>query len=227
MVTRDKKQVAESTTSESFMGPRLREGAFIGVSAVCLYLLLALATYSTTDPGWSASGSGGSISNLGGPTGAWLADVFFSLVGYAAYLFPILLAYRALILLLERNNPNGFDWVTFGIRALGLVLVMIAGTALAAMNDGGGSALPQGTGGILGQSIGGAFTMAFSEVGSRLIRPAFIQRRGLHRPVHAVARTDGLGGIGELQYANAELRPFGRQLFSIRVAAIRRRAGMP
>ncbi|AQA20276.1 cell division protein FtsK [Halioglobus japonicus] len=151
------------------MGPRLREGAFIGVSAVCLYLLLALATYSGTDPGWSASGNGSAISNLGGPTGAWLADVFFSLVGYAAYLFPILLAYRALILLLERNNPHGFDWLTFGIRTLGLVLVMIAGTALAAMNDTGQSSLPQGAGGILGQAIGGSFTVAFSAVGSRLI----------------------------------------------------------
>ncbi len=151
------------------MGPRLREGAFIGVSAVCLYLLLALATYSPADPGWSASGAGGKIANLGGPTGAWLADVFFSLVGYAAYLFPLLLAYRAVIILIERNKEGGFDWLTFGIRVLGLVLVMIAGTALAAMNDTGSSGLPQGAGGILGQAIGGSFTVAFSAVGSRLI----------------------------------------------------------
>ncbi|KAA1193504.1 cell division protein FtsK [Pseudohalioglobus sediminis] len=151
------------------MGPRLREGAFIGVSAVCLYLMLALLTYSPQDPGWSASGAGGGIRNLGGPTGAWLADVFFSLVGYAAYLFPLMLAYRAVIILLERNDDKGFDWLTFGIRTLGLVLVMIAGTALAAMNDSGNSPLPQGAGGILGQAIGDSFTVAFSAVGSRLI----------------------------------------------------------
>lgn len=161
--------MSETTNTESFMGPRLREGAFIGVSAVCLYMLLALATYSSQDPGWSASGGGGSIANLGGPTGAWLADVFFSLVGYAAYLFPLLLAYRAVIILIERHQGAAFDWLTFGIRTLGLVLVMIAGTALTAMNDTGNSALPQGAGGILGQAIGGSFTMAFSAVGSRLI----------------------------------------------------------
>ncbi len=159
----------DSTNTESFLGPRLREGAFIGVSAVCLYLLMALTTYSSRDPGWSATGSGAKISNLGGPTGAWLADVFFSLVGFAAYLFPLLLAYRAFIILLERHEHKGFDWLTFGIRALGLVLVMIAGTALAAMNDTGSSGLPQGAGGILGQAIGDAFTLAFSAVGSRLI----------------------------------------------------------
>jgi S-DNA-T family DNA segregation ATPase FtsK/SpoIIIE len=161
--------VAESTNTDSFLGPRLREGAFIGVSAVCLYLLMALVTYSARDPGWSATGSGAAIKNLGGPTGAWLADVFFSLVGYAAYLFPLMLAYRAFIILLERHEEKGFDWLTFGIRALGLVLVMIAGTALAAMNDTGTSALPQGAGGILGQAIGDGFTLAFSPVGSRLI----------------------------------------------------------
>ena len=159
----------ETTNTESFMNPRLREGAFIGVSAVCLYMLLALITYTPQDPGWSASGSGGEIANLGGPTGAWLADVFFSLVGYAAYLFPILLAYRAVILLIERKKEKGFDWLTLGIRTLGLVLVMIAGTALVAMNDSGSSPLPQGAGGILGQAIGGSFIMAFSAVGSRLI----------------------------------------------------------
>jgi len=161
--------VPDSTNTDSFLAPRLREGAFIGVSAVCLYLLLALLTYNALDPGWSATGSGAKITNMGGPTGAWLADVFFSLVGFAAYLFPLLLAYRAFIILLERHEDKGFDWLTFCIRALGLVLVMIAGTALAAMNDLGASGLPQGAGGILGQAIGDAFTLAFSAVGSRLI----------------------------------------------------------
>ncbi len=165
--------VPDTSSSENFLGTRLREGAFIGVSAVCLYLMLALFTYSPRDPGWSASGSAGrAIANLGGPTGAWLADVFFSLVGYAAYLFPLLLAYRALVILLERHEARAFDWVTLGIRALGLVLVMIAGTALTAINDLGGSGLPQGAGGILGQAIGNSFVVAFSDVGSRLILAA-------------------------------------------------------
>ena len=163
------KTVPDSTNANSFLGSRLREGAFIGVAAVCLYLLMALLTYSASDPGWSATGSGASIRNLGGPTGAWLADVFFSLVGYAAYLFPLMLAYRAVALLLQRTNEEHFDWTTFGIRVLGLVLVMISGTALAAMNDTGISVLPQGTGGILGQAISGGFTVAFSATGGRMI----------------------------------------------------------
>ena len=112
--------MTDSTNTSSFLGSRLREGAFIGVAAVCLYLLMALLTYSASDPGWSATGNGAGISNLGGPTGAWLADVFFSLVGYAAYLFPLMLAYRAIILLVQRADQDLFDWTTFGIRVLGL-----------------------------------------------------------------------------------------------------------
>tara|TARA_R100000900_G_scaffold15508_1_gene13522 strand:+ start:52681 stop:54996 length:2316 start_codon:yes stop_codon:yes gene_type:complete len=161
--------VPEKAVSQSTLGPRLREGAFIGVTALCLYLLLALLTYSPADPGWSATGVGGGIRNAGGPTGAWLADVVFSLIGIAGYLLPPLLGWRAWVILRERHRAPVFDWVTAGIRALGLVLVVLSGTALAALNDRGGLALPQGTGGILGQAIGDAFLAAFNPVGSRLI----------------------------------------------------------
>ena len=162
--------MSESTNSvKHFLGPRLREGAFIGITAACLYLLLSLVSYTPEDAGWSATGSTDFVSNAGGPAGAWLADVFFSLIGYIAYVFPLMLAARAWILFQHRHDAAGFDWVTFAIRALGLVLVMIAGTALLAMNDLGGSTLPQGIGGILGQAVGTSFTDAFSVMGSRLI----------------------------------------------------------
>ncbi len=160
---------APAESARSFLGPRLREGAFIGITAICLYLLLALLTYTPDDPGWSATGSADFVSNAGGPAGAWLADVFFSLVGFAAFLFPLMLAGRAWLLFQHRHDSLGFDWVTVAIRTLGLLLVMISGTALLAMNDLGASSLPQGTGGILGQAVGGAFADAFSVTGSRLI----------------------------------------------------------
>ena len=88
---------------------RLRDVLFIGVGAACLFVLMALLTYSGRDPGWSASGTGGAVSNLGGITGAFLADVFFSLVGSAAYLVPVLLAYRAISLLLAEDDGAPID----------------------------------------------------------------------------------------------------------------------
>ncbi|TCO78255.1 DNA translocase FtsK [Chromatocurvus halotolerans] len=160
---------SKSAAAGSAARPRLREGAFIGVTAACAYLLLALLSYSSRDPGWSATGAGGGIRNLGGPAGAWLADVSFSLVGYAAYLFPLMLAYRAAVIFAERHSASGIDWTHVGVRFLGLLMVMVSVTAIAALNDTGGSGLPQGAGGILGQAIGDAFNNAFNDIGSRVI----------------------------------------------------------
>ena len=74
-----------TVTAKHFLRPRLREGAFIGITAACVYLLLSLLSYTPDDPGWSATATTEYVSNAGGPTGAWLADVFFSLIGYLAY----------------------------------------------------------------------------------------------------------------------------------------------
>jgi S-DNA-T family DNA segregation ATPase FtsK/SpoIIIE len=141
----------------------------IAVAAACLYLLVSLLSYSDADPGWSATGNGGAVRNLGGPTGAWLSDVCFSLVGYLAYLFPLMLGYRAALLFTERDAQVPFSWSVVAVRASGLVLVMLAGTALAALNYGAGGSLPQGAGGVIGHAVGSAVSAAFSAVGGRLI----------------------------------------------------------
>ena len=142
---------------------------FISVGAVCLFVMMALLTYSDSDPGWSASGTGGAVSNLGGITGAFLADIFFSLIGSAAYLVPVLLAYRAVSLLLADDDHQAIDWQLLGFRALGLLLLVVAATALRALNEAGASGLPQGAGGILGAAIGAVFDQAFNPVGARLV----------------------------------------------------------
>ena len=73
-----------------------QEGALIGWIVLCAYLMLAFSSYSKDDASFSYTGSvEGITSNAAGPAGAWLADIFFSLSGYVAYLFPLLLAVRA------------------------------------------------------------------------------------------------------------------------------------
>ena len=148
---------------------RLRDALFVAVSAGCLFMLLALVTYDPQDPGWSASARADEVANLAGITGAFLADICFSLVGYAAFVIPLLLAYRALRILLRDDDHVPADWTLVGLRALGFILVIVATTSLAALNDHGQSSLPQGAGGILGAGIGDGFDGAFSPVGARLI----------------------------------------------------------
>ncbi len=148
-----------------------QEGALIGWLAVSAYLLIALFSYSQDDPGWSHTGSSAAVSNAVGPTGAWLADVFFSLFGYLAYLFPGLLALRAWnVFRARRIEDRGFEWVIFVLRAIGLVLVMVSATALAVLHHSETvSTLPFGVGGILGGQVAEATASAFSYLGSTLI----------------------------------------------------------
>lgn len=153
--------------------PRLKEGALILVCALGLYFLLALLTYSGSDPGWSNTGDSAAISNGMGRLGAWLADVLFSLIGYSAYLIPLLLGYRAWILFRDRYEESYFDWPTLFIRSIGFVLVVVGCTGLASLNnDPPHSALPFGNGGILGQTIADASLHSFNllgSIGSRIV----------------------------------------------------------
>ena len=80
-----------------------------GLAAPALYLVLALASYHPSDPGWSHTGPVERVLNQGGVAGAWLADVFYNLFGYMAFLFPIMLGYRAWLIFRERHEPQPFD----------------------------------------------------------------------------------------------------------------------
>lgn len=149
----------------------VREGALIGWLLICLCLFIAFFTYSPDDPGWSHTGGRDDIHNAAGATGAWLADVFFSLFGYMAFLFPALLALRAWnVFQARKTQPEPFDWIIFTLRFVGLALVMASATALTAMHHGGAeSVLPFGVGGLMGDSFGQAVTTGFNHVGGTLI----------------------------------------------------------
>ena len=149
----------------------LKEGALIGWLFVCIYLLIALATHSSEDPGWSYAGNTGYVLNAGGSLGAWLSDVFFSLLGCVAYLLPILLALRAWnVFRTHRDDKPGFDSLVFILRILGLTMVLVSATALTTLHyDGLETSLPFGVGGILGSSIEVEATAAFNSIGSTLV----------------------------------------------------------
>jgi len=167
-----KKEPKNSTAAPSWRRRLLlQEGALIGWLAISAYLLVALFSYSREDSSFSYSGADRNIDNAAGVAGAWLADISFSLCGWLAYLFPLLLVLRAWNVFLNRKEVIGeFDWITFSLRIAGLLLVMTSATALAELHHGGGlSVLPNGVGGILGGAVGGAAAAAFSYTGSTLV----------------------------------------------------------
>jgi S-DNA-T family DNA segregation ATPase FtsK/SpoIIIE len=150
----------------------LTEGALIGSIALCLIMMVALLSYSPTDPGWSKTATNQQVLNAIGPAGALFADILFNLFGAMAYLFPLLLAARALLILrtclLKEALP--FDSVTFSLRMIGFVLVMISATSLANIQFSDSLTFyPSGFGGVLGKTISESVLEVFSYTGASVI----------------------------------------------------------
>ena len=132
---RDHKIDSHDSNTDSRISRLLAEGALIGSVALCLIMLVALLSYSPQDAGWSTTGESDDIANAIGPAGALFADIFFSWFGVMAFLFPVLLALRALQILRTRflQESIPFDMLTFYLRSVGFILVMIAATSLASL----------------------------------------------------------------------------------------------
>lgn len=176
----------------------LREGALIAWLAVCAYLVTAMVSYSEGDPGWSSTATNPQTFNAGGPTGAWIADVFFSLFGFIAYLFPVLTGLRAWNTFhVHRNEQRQFDWLVFSLRTIGLILVMISATSLTAIHYGGAdNTLPFGVGGILGNATGEAASHAFNHIGSTLVLVAvFLFGLTIFADISWLEVIDRVGGV--------------------------------
>ncbi len=146
----------------------LRESALVVLVAVGVYLLMALVSFDRTDPGWSVSGSGGEIANMGGSAGAFFADLFLFLFGYLAYLAPLMVAYSGWLLYREVNEKGQVDYHILGIRWGGFILTLIAGCGLSSLHFDQGF-LPSDAGGVLGNLVASAFVLAFSYIGTTLL----------------------------------------------------------
>lgn len=131
---------------------RLREGIFIIMAAAALFLLLSLLTYHRSDPGWSHTGTSVHIANAGGQIGAWFADVLFYLLGYPAYLLPVMLVY-ATWFFLKHPLEDGYDYFLWGLRCIGFFLIFAAGTALTELECVNGGSMPFTSGGVIGHLI--------------------------------------------------------------------------
>ncbi len=158
-----------SVPGPEFFGPRLREGALIGLVAVCLYLCLALFSFDAGDPGWTYTGTDEDVKNLVGRTGAWVADVFLFVFGYLAFVFPMMLAFQAWQMFRDRDRGE-VAWSLFSFRLMGLVLTLVAGAGLAALHFYDvGMHLREGSGGIIGTELAEWLVPGFSYVGTTLI----------------------------------------------------------
>ncbi|HEY5323003.1 MAG TPA: DNA translocase FtsK 4TM domain-containing protein, partial [Caldimonas sp.] len=125
-----------------------------------LLVVIALATHSAGDPGFSTSGNGGPVQNKAGIVGAWVSDVAFFLVGYSVW-WAVLVGARAWLGGLARvlrahsgapavaETPAWHLW-------LGLAVLLAASSSLEWTRLYRWEALVAGgnAGGVLGYSLG-------------------------------------------------------------------------
>jgi DNA segregation ATPase FtsK/SpoIIIE, S-DNA-T family len=148
---------------------RLKEGALIGLGALCLYLWMALLTYDAADPGWTHTSNVEQVQNAAGRAGAWFADILFMALGYFAYLFPLLLAVKTLQVFRGRHQPWQWSGWLFSWRLIGLVFLVLSGAALAYIHFHASSSMPASAGGALGESLGALAINALNVQGSTLL----------------------------------------------------------
>lgn len=121
----------QTDTWRNQMSQRLREGGAILLSSIAIYLLIALITYHTNDPGWSYQGMQNEVQNLAGKTGAFCSDILFSLCGYIAYLFPlVILVMGVFVYQGNKNDTKEKNSAIWSLRAIGLILTLLASCGL-------------------------------------------------------------------------------------------------
>ncbi|WP_072821624.1 DNA translocase FtsK [Modicisalibacter ilicicola] len=131
-----------------------REGVVILLLAACVFLLLALFSYTPQDPGWSHSGPEQDVANWMGQIGAWLSDVLYSLFGASALWWPGMLGFAAWRLMMQREIRLEWDATAMAVRAGGFILLLLATTSLGALHFyNPASELPYSAGGILGEGL--------------------------------------------------------------------------
>ncbi len=164
----DKQKQNEASGAVGF---RLREAALILAVALAAYLLLSLASYEPTDPGWSTTGADDVIANSGGIVGAWLADALLYGFGFPAYLFPFMVGFSGWLLFSWGKRADSADAMHFWIlKMAGLLMALAAASGLASLSlTQYAQLMPMGAGGVLGEVVGHGFESVFGASGTSLL----------------------------------------------------------
>jgi S-DNA-T family DNA segregation ATPase FtsK/SpoIIIE len=201
---------------QSTLTPRLlrllREAALYALGAIALYLLITLWTYSASDPAWSHRGPSATVANLGGRVGAFTADVLYSLFGFVAYLFPVMIGVLGWRIYLNRQNPELAGWQQRAVTGAGFVLAIVGACGLAGLHFAQShTGMVFASGGWLGNAIGAGLVSAFSFVGATLFLLAlFLAGVTLYAGLSWLRLMDSVGrwsieGFERLRYFSSTL----------------------
>lgn len=159
---------AEGGAQAANVARGLRESALWIFGALALILFAALVSYDRADPAFSSTGQPGPVTNLIGPFGAWLSDLFFVLFGLPAFLFPIMLGFAGYRLFKERGSLEPVDRRAASFRGVGFFLALASSCGLATLHF-SGAGFPNTAGGVVGTLLGVGLEKSMSFLGATLL----------------------------------------------------------
>lgn len=181
----------------------LREATFYLLVAVAVYLLMSLWTYNGNDPSWSHRGPENGVRNLGGRVGAWLSDLMYSLFGYVAFLFPIMIAIAGWRVYLHRNDEKPVGWKHKAFTTTGFVLALVGACGLASLHFRSGG--PFSAGGWFGNGVGFGFAAGLSFTGATLfLFTMFLSGVTMFSGLSWLRLMDATGRFGFLAFAKSK-----------------------
>lgn len=114
---------------------RFKEAVLIVLAVICVYLWMILLSFDAEDPGFnSAVGGHAEVSNAGGLLGAWLADLLLSVLGYFAWILPLIFMLKTVLLYRQRNQPLNWKPGLILTRTVGTVMLVLGGAGLSALH---------------------------------------------------------------------------------------------
>ncbi|HET8849900.1 MAG TPA: DNA translocase FtsK 4TM domain-containing protein [Marinobacter sp.] len=149
-----------------------REGMVLALIVLCIYLAMALVTFTPSDPGWASIGHDIHVQNDAGRTGAWLASLLMDFFGHVSWLFPAMVAGYAVMLIRRRNQPLDMHWPLLMVRFGGFLLILLSATSLLSLYSVFGLGEPSG--GVLGTAVSEAMVRFFNLPATTLLLIAIL-----------------------------------------------------
>ncbi|MFT6737020.1 MAG: S-DNA-T family DNA segregation ATPase FtsK/SpoIIIE, partial [Kangiellaceae bacterium] len=150
---------------------RIMEVGMMASCAFSFFLLLSLAYFHPSDPGWSQAGMQIEVQNVMGPVGAYFADILLFTFGVTAYIIPFAVAFVGWFIFLHIKNVVELDYLTISLRLVGVILLVFGFTGIASINF--DDFYRVSAGGAMGDIIGDALLPYFSFVGTVLLLLCF------------------------------------------------------
>ena len=139
--------------------------------ALAAFLFIVLFSYSPDDPGFEIARDVERFHNYGGATGAWLSSFLLYLFGVFGFVWPFGLLLAGWVTLKIRTGSE-FDYGRFGLSIGGLLILVLAGSALASMYlhpDSWVVSLPYYSGGVLGYELSHVFIQSVDLLATTLL----------------------------------------------------------